>query len=274
MKRIPWLIFFLAIATARPSHAFLGWRDTLQGLWPAGPVQIDGRATEWSEMPVVEDGGVSFRAMNDESNLYLLLRGANDDGRILLSGRYRQNLTLWFLKPDHKTRLWGIDLDFSRAKPLDQEHPSSGAPTFADLGITPEKVLPQGLEISTTTFPSEIELQADLSSQHGRQPVYEMRIPLTLLERKGKSIYLDFVSSEVSPELKADLQASQAERTEEGSHGAGGSSSGGGGSGAMGGGRHHRGGGGSRGGGQKPALQLPNPVHVQLTIQLAKNPKH
>ena len=88
------------------SHEPLGM--LLFKITPEKAVQVDGRATEWSQWPVVETGGLSVRAMNDSSNLYLLIRGANDDGRILLSGNYRQNVTIWFLKPDHKTRAWGI----------------------------------------------------------------------------------------------------------------------------------------------------------------------
>ena len=69
---------------------------------------------------------------------------------------------------------------------------------LSDMGIAPERVLQQGLEVSTTTFPPEFAFQADLSSHHGRQPVYEMRIPLTMVEHKGRTIYFDIVSSDIS----------------------------------------------------------------------------
>ena len=216
---------------------------------------------------MLEEMGISFRAMNDASNLYLLVRGTNSDGRVLMSGKFRQNVTFWFLSADQKSRVWGINLDFSRA-----HSPEAGAPpTLAAYGIAPEKVVPQGLEVSTATFPSDLEFQADLSSQLGRQPIYEIRIPLALIEPQSKSIYMDFVTSEVSPDVKAELQSAGAgQRSSEGGSG-GGSSSGGGG--MRGGSRRHRGGGAQGGSGSK-AIEAPKPLDLHLTIGLAKEPKH
>ena len=202
---------FALLGLAIPSQAMLGLRDKVDSLWPDKPIVIDGRATEWSEFPVVEVGGLSFRARNDSSNLYLLIRGANDDGRILLSGNYRQNVGLWFLKPDEKTKAWGITLDFGRAHAPEPamdgspDHPRDMV-TLSDMGIAPEMVMPQGLEVSTAAFPTDFAFQADLSSARGRQPIYEIQIPLSMIEHKGRTIFFDVVSSEVSPEAKAELQ--------------------------------------------------------------------
>jgi len=280
MKRIPALASIIVLITASSAHAFLG-RDKIESLWPGKPVEIDGRATEWSEMPVVEVQGLSFRAMNDASNLYLLIRGANPDGRSLLGGNYRQNVTVWILKPDHKSKAWGMNLDFSHAHAPEPDMEGGRMHeremiNLSDMGIMPEMVLQQGLEVSTSTFPPEFAFQADLSSHHGRQPVYEIRIPLTMVEHKGRTIYFDVVSSDISPEVKAELQGrhSSGESSGGGNQGSTGGQGGGSGSrgGGMGGGRHGRGGGGSGGGRGGPStVELPKPVHLQLTVSLAKS---
>jgi len=275
-KRI-WIVGTILLAAARPSHASLGWRDKVESLWPEKPVEIDGRATEWSELPVIEVEGLSFRAMNDASNLYLLIRGASPDGRGLLGGNYRQNVTVWILKPDHKSNAWGINLDFSHAHPLEPVMEGGRMReremiALSDMGIAPEMVLQEGLEVSTTTFPPEFAFQADLSSQHGRQPVYEIRIPLTMVEHKGRTIYFDVVSSDISPEVKAELQGRPpaGQSKSGGSQGSGGSSGGSPG-GGRGGGRHGRGMGGPSGG--PTTAELPKPIHLQLTVSLAKGPR-
>ncbi len=86
---------------------------------------------------------MGFRAMNDGSNFYLLIRGTDSDGRNLLAGIIpKQNVTLWFLKADHKTNDWGINLDFSRA-----QEPTPGAPpTLDSFGMhILNGVMPRGL---------------------------------------------------------------------------------------------------------------------------------
>ena len=280
MKKCFWMVGIMILTAAGAGRA---WGDKVECLWPEKPVVIDGRATEWSDMPVVETAGIAFRAMNDASNLYVLIRGANSDGRVVLSGRYRQNVTLWFLKPDHKSKSWGINLDFGRAHSPErgedrgQEHIAE-TPTLATFGVMPEKVLAEGLEVSTATLPSEMEFASDLSTQNGRQPVYEIRIPLQLVERSGKSIYVDFVTSEISPDVKSELQAGRGNPSggegSEGGHqgGAGGSPSGG--SGGSGGGRHKRGGAGGSQGGAGKSVTLPKPLAIHLTIALTKEPRH
>lgn len=281
MKRLSFMIVVLVIGSAGVSHA---WRDKVESLWPEKPVQIDGRATEWSEMPVVETDGLGIRAMNDASNLYLLIRGANDDGRILLSGNYRQTVTIWFLKPDRKTKAWGIALDFSRAHEPESEgqgeHWKAREMThLSDIGMAPDMVLPQGLEVSTAPFPADFSFQADLTTQYARQPIYEIQIPLSMVERKGQSIPFDIVSSEVTPQVKAELQGRRSgesaggeKKGSEGSEGGGRGGSPGGGRG----GRHGRGMGGSPGGGggSGRSVELPKPLNLHLTVALTNEPRH
>ena len=200
MKRIHWLSVGVVVSAVLPAYALFG-RDKIASLWPSTPVVIDGRATEWSEMPLLDEDSIGFRAMNDAANLYLLIGGTAGDGRLLLSGKSGQNITLWFLKADGKTRDWGIDLDFRQ-----EEDPTVASPTkLSDWGLAPERVIQQGLEVSTTTFPSDIEFQADLSSQRGRQPVYEMRIPLQMIAHKGRTVDFDFVATDITYERRAQL---------------------------------------------------------------------
>jgi hypothetical protein len=282
MKRSFWLAVAAVFGITGQSYA---WRTSVESLWPPKPVVIDGRATEWSELPIVEVTGLSFHAMNDASYLYLLIRGANADGRSLLSGNYRQNVTLWFLKPDLKSKAWGINLDFGSARAPDSDTDGARSQpheiiSLSDMSIMPEMVVPQGLEVSTATFPSDFAFQADLSSERGRQPIYEIQIPLSMVEHKGRSIAFDLVTSEISPQVKAELQGRRSNESSggeskagEGSGEGGGSSPGGG---PGGGGRHKRGMGGGGGGGGRggaSAVELPKPVHLQLTVSLAKMPK-
>jgi hypothetical protein len=267
VKRPILLAVAAVFIVAGSSYAGLGWRDKVQSIWPEKPVQIDGRATEWSELPLAEVGGLSFRAMNDSSNLYLLIRGANDESRILLSGTYRQNVTVWFLKPNGKSRAWGITLDFGRAHAPEPAMADANGnvremTSLSDMGIAPEMVLPQGLEVSTAPFPVDFAFQADLSTEYARQPLYEVQIPLTMIEHNDRSILFDVESSAVSPQVKAELQGHPANGSQEppgGGHG---------------GGRHGHGMGGPGGGRSAPAsAEPPKPIHLHLAVSLAKAPK-
>jgi len=257
MKKTRWLSAIVLVSAVLPAYALFG-RDKIASLWPSSPVVIDGRAMEWSDMPLLDEDGVGFRAMNDSTNLYLLIGGTANDGRLLLSGKSGQNITLWFLKSDGKTRDWGIDLDFSQ-----EDDPTVASPTkLSDWGLAPERVIQQGLEVSTTTFPAEIDFQADLSSQRGRQPLYEMRIPLTMIEHKGRSIDADFVTTDITYERRAQLLSlppPQSARTMT----------------PEGGGHHHHAGGGAPGGGSaESTADLPKRLNLHLVIGLAKEPRH
>jgi hypothetical protein len=281
VKRSFWLATVLVFSLAGTSHA---WRYSVQSLWPEKPVQIDGRATEWSEWPLVEAKGLSGRAMNDASYLYLLIRGANSDGRTLLSGTYRQNVTTWFLKPDRKARAWGVSLDFIRAQDPESERPGGRRQVreiinLSDIGMVPEMVLPQGLEVSISTFPSNFIFQADLSTEYARQPIYEMQIPLSMIEQKGKSVFLDVVSSEISSEIKTELQSTRMGGRAPGDRKGGGmgrlNEMGGGGMGGPGGGMGGPGGGSGGPGGSSGefSMDFPKPIHLKLTVHLASPQK-
>ena len=128
-------------------------------------------------------------------------------------------------------------------------------------------VTPQGLEVSSSTLPSDIELQAHLSSELGRQPVYEIRIPLEKMERHGKAIRTLFVSTDVSPEVKTELLSAKSGKSESSVSASSGTSSSG-----HGGGRHGHGGGAS-GSASGSSVQIPRPMNLPITIDLVKPPK-
>lgn len=223
-------------------------------------MQIDGHAAEWPQTPALEEEGLSFQAMNDASNLYLLIRGTGGDGRTALTGRFRQNVTLWFVKPDGITRAWGLNLNFSHAHSPEEfpgaAHGDAGETpvSLSSMGVVPELVIPQGLQLSTATLPSEIQLQADLPHKNDRQPLCEIGIPLKMIEHQGTSIYADFVTSQVTSDAIRQSQSGQS------------------GSGEGGGGGHHHHGGGSQGGGSR-SIEPPNPLDLHLEIALAEKPK-
>ncbi len=243
-------------------------RDPVSSRWPDRPVQIDGRATEWSDNPVLQEEGFSFRAMNDASNLYLLIGGETREEEMVLSGKYRQDVTLWFVKPDETSRTWGINLDFNHIHPpetsTDTAHPTPV--TLSSIGVVPEWVNAQGLVLSTASLPAGLELQDNLFHQNGQPSLYEIKIPLGLIEHQAHSILLDFVTSQVNPDVIKRLQSDAAGQRSN-VNGDGDASGG-----DAGGGRHHKGG-GSKGGSHSPSIEAPNPVDLHLEISLTQELK-
>jgi hypothetical protein len=282
--------------------AFWG-RDGVPNRWTEKPVSIEGVDLEWGQMEALESSGLSFRARNDSANLYLMVAAANREARRVLTGACGQDVTLWFLGPNGKSRSWGLRLAFNRREgpageadpgrpaaaaeqgipdglpPRPDQEPGRGFPSFKGVrDVEPEMVLAAGVEVSTP-LPSDIGFHAALS---GRDPSYTMRIPLSRLDPvKGKSISMDFLTSEISAELKSQFEARAAgsSRGSGGGPSQGGGPMGGGGMGRgpMGGGMGRSGRGGAGGPGGTPRAQveeLPEPLNLRLSIQLARNPAH
>jgi len=236
-------VLFFLLAGTRDCHAFWWWRDSIASRWTDKPVPVNGIDMEWGQTNVLEDAGLTFRARNDSSNLYLMIATNGREGRSLLTGTYRQDVTFWFLGPNGKTKTWGICLAFSRFEkstggaedkregPAGEAGPERPAAT-ADQGscdgfvprpyqergrdapfpgrgsdVKPGMVLAAGVEVSTP-LPSDVAFHADLS---GREPAYMLRIPLSKLNSlKGKTIPFNFVTSEVSTELKSQFEVKNA----------------------------------------------------------------
>jgi len=256
---------------------------TISCTWPEKPVIVDGRGMEWSLFPVLEVDGFSFRTMNDASHLYLLISATTDDGRTILGGTFQQDLTLWVLGKDKKTKLWGLRIPYS-ARERSEGHSNPDNSTFSSLGIVPQKVMQEGIEVSTTTWPNSIEIQGDLSSRYGRKPIVELSIPVELISsaRKGNNLQLSLVVDPVSPEIKREVTLELDELQHQPSGELGNSSSSensdmpaGGHRGRHGGGMRAGGGGGGR---HKDSLsqvpQIPKPVQLALTIEMVSHPPH
>lgn len=257
-----WLTPLLLCGMAGSAGAAL-FRDNVASVWTNKPVDIDGRATEWAEQPVMEDNGVSIRAMNDATTLYVLFTGTTNEGRITLAGLYRQAVTLWLMKPDGKTKDWAMSLDFTNAElPEDDAHRGSD-PTLSDYGVAPVRLQTRGLEVSSTTLPTDVVFQADLSSRYGRQPVYELAIPLASVAPHGRVVYAWLQTAPVSPAIRAELttpgRSTTATSSSDTATGIGG--------------RYHHANPGAGGGNANAAIDIPKPINMRLAFKLAEAPK-
>ena len=271
----------LLLIGASGADAALWGRSKIPSRFATGPVQLDGRGPAWTGADETEESGIGFRSVNDASNLYLLLTPEDGNGRSLLRGTFHQDVTVWFLGADGKSRAWGIRLPFAGADaPLDLRERGSGPEALA---VEPQFVAVDGIRVSTAPLSPEIEVKADLSD---RDPIYGLRIPTQRLTVKGKTVLIDLVSGEPPEDVKKELanrRAAYEQRAQTGGS-SGGSSGGaqGGWSGGAAGGRGMRGGGSMRGGGRHgggqggggaprshPLPEPPAPVALKLSIRLA-----
>ena len=271
----------LVLMSASPCRALLWWRDKMASSWAASPVQVDGSDAKWSGVDEVEEPQIDLRALNDATGLYLRLAADGADGRAVLSGAYRQDVTLWFLGPDGKSKDWGIRIPFSVLEP--PRSPLRGGEIPAIPEAPPELASMQGVAVSTMPLPQDIQVKSALS---GKNPVFEIGVPLQRLKlRGGKSILFDLATSAVSPELQRTFEskrgggpARSADGGEPSTGGGDGGWNGGGRGGSRGGGRSSgggRGGGGRRrqGSAQPRGLTFPDPLSLRLSVRLAQPPK-
>jgi hypothetical protein len=159
---------------AVPARATLFGRSKLVSRWTAAAVKIDGDDADWDDSAAFEDEGLSFLAKNDATSLYLLVTAHTREARDELSGESHQDLALWFVAADGKTRRWGARLPFSRRAPL-----TTALRDPAGLDPEPEQVRYQGTEISTAALPGDV---VDRLAAVGRRPLWQWKIPLHLLE--------------------------------------------------------------------------------------------
>jgi hypothetical protein len=172
--------FVLAVllaAGAVPARA--GWfgRSKVASRWTPARIAVNGDDAEWADSSAFEEDGLAVMAMNDQESLYLLLTAHTREARDQLSGESHQDLTLWFVGADGKTREWGARLPFSHRAPLT---PSLRDP--AGLDPEPEFVHDEGAQVSSATLPGEI---ADHMAAQGRRPIWELKIPLRRLTVSG-----------------------------------------------------------------------------------------
>lgn len=185
--RLPALAALLALA-AIPARAGLFGRDKLVSRWSAKPLAVDGDDSAFDEGSAFEDEGYSVQAVNDADSLYLLVSVHSREGRDQLTGAARQDLTLWFVGADGKTRDWGLRLPYSR-RLIASDAPRDPA------GYDPEPELTryEGAAVSSAPCPSEIK---DRIASSGRRPVWEIKIPLSRLTLDAeRGVRFDFVVS-------------------------------------------------------------------------------
>jgi hypothetical protein len=179
------LAAILALAAGRADAGFFG-RSKVDSRWTAVRIAVNGDDSEWAESSAFEEDGLSVLAMNDAESLYLLLTAHTRESRDQLSGESRQDLTLWFVGADGKTRDWGARVPFSHRAPL-----TSALRDPAGLDPEPEFVHYEGAQISTASLPGEI---VDRLSASGRRPIWELKIPLKRLQvSKEGAVGVDFV---------------------------------------------------------------------------------
>jgi hypothetical protein len=242
-------VFIMAVSSG--ARATLWWRDKIASLWTPRPLSMDGGEEPWARSTETDEASVIFRAMNDSSDLYLLITPDGSDGKGLITGKYRQDAALWFLAPDMKTRAWGLHVPYSR---LDQLAPGmTPAP-----GAEPEFLTMQGAQVSTSPLPGDIAFHLE---RDGRRPLIEIRIALkNFPSANGKAIPLDFATSAVPPAAAEKIMNEKPK-----AHSA---SSGGG---RHGGGRHS----GHQSGAPGAAAQtptVPDPLDIKLSVKLASPP--
>jgi hypothetical protein len=244
---------FLGLAVV-PARAGLFGRSKLASRWTVKTLAIDGDDTEWDYESAFEEDGLSVLAKNDGQSLYLLVTAHTSDARDQLSGEARQDLSLWFVAVDGKTRRWGARIPFS--------HRSSLASAMRDpAGVDPEPefVRYEGIAVSTDSLPGDIR---DHLAAVGRRPIWQLKIPLKRLEVGPEGVVAaDFVLSAPPPGTKRRAAPSAPARSDPPADG---------GEAATGRG-HGRGKRGESGGGH-PEEQVWNAQSYALSIRLAADP--
>jgi len=205
----PWLAATILLAAALPGRALPWGRTRVPAAWPAAAVQVDGGEAKWSGAEEVDQSPLTLRALSDASRLFLRLSADGPEGRALLTGTYRQDLTLWFLDAKGKSRTWGILLPFSSLGPPSPEAAQHvrEAPTGIP-SIEVQLALPRRVDVSTAALPQDIQIQAFF--EH-RDPVFELAVPLARLAGAGsRAVSLDVVSSPVAASIQHLLKTASA----------------------------------------------------------------
>lgn len=197
-----WLLVpaLLLLALPKKAGAFLFWRDAIDSHWAEKPIAPNADEASWADADVQYETAIDFRAKNDSKNLYLRLTADGVDGRAMMSGAFRQDLTFWFLGPDGKTRSWGILLPFSTlGAPAPGSWQRVDPEDFLLPKVTPQLVSKQGVEISTASLPDGVEVHCALS---GKDPVYTVIIPLEKANPADGKLLLDFTAAPVGDRVK------------------------------------------------------------------------
>jgi hypothetical protein len=250
--RLAVLLLSALLAAGRARAGFFG-RDKVASKWTPKPVKVDGDDSDWQESSAFEEDGLSVLARNDGSDLYLLITAHTREARDQLSGESHQDLSLWFVSADGKTRKWGARIPYSRRTPL-----SNALRDPAGVDPQPEQVAYEGTAVSSSAFPDDVE---DRLAMSARRPVWEVKLPLKRLELNADgAVAVDFVVNAPPGGVrraKADAPAERAEAPTDG-----------------GGDQSRRGKGGRRGAeaGAHGEELVWNALSYSLSIRLARDP--
>lgn len=193
-------LVFLLLAAPLPCRALSWWPDKLASAWTGSAVPLDGKDENWYKAGELDESQVVVRAFNDSSRLYLRLVALGLDGRALLSGAYRQDMTLWFMDASGKKPAWGIRFPYSGLGPASYRT-FLKKDDFPDLpALTPELAAPQGLAVSTAALPADIALKYGLS---GKNPYFDIVVPLDRVAlQKGAVLAFRLASPPVEPAVR------------------------------------------------------------------------
>jgi hypothetical protein len=176
----------LAFLLAGTAGASLFGRDKVQSRWTAARIAVNGDDADWAPESAFEADGISIQARNDSKDLYLLISAHTRDGRDQLTGEARENVALWFVGTDRKTREWGAVLPFAHREPL-----TAALRDPAGVDPEPEFARLAGTAVSTAAWPAELP---DRLAASARRPVWELKIPLERLSvRPDRTVALDFI---------------------------------------------------------------------------------
>ena len=162
----------LALILAGSASAALWGRGKVVSAWSAVPVPPEGEAGEWPADASYEQSGMCFRAFNDAAAQTLLVGASAREGRNRLNGEARQDVELWFLRADARTRDWGLRMPSSRGE-----------------GVPPELLASSGTAVSSAAWPAELGFRMVFA---GRRPVWEIVVPRARLSPgKGGAVAFD-----------------------------------------------------------------------------------
>ena len=195
-----------SLLIASPASAGLFGRDKVESRWLAAPILVNADDADWDTRYAFESDGFSVMARNDANDLYFLITAHTRDGREQLIGEARQNVALWAVAADGRTRTWGASLPFSHRSPL-----SDALRDPAGVDPQPEYAVPAGTSVSTDTWPADM---TDRMGASARRPVWEIKIPRRRLVARPDGTYaFDLTVAGGGPSRPAPIQSSTQDET-------------------------------------------------------------
>lgn len=196
LRRVSACAVLSLILCAAAARGGLFGRDTVASRWASAPLPVNGDDSDWDPASAFETDGLAVSARNDADSLYLLVTAHTSDGREQLTGEAREDVALWFVGANGKTRDWGARLPFSRRSPLTEELRDP-----AGVDPAPEYARVSGAVISTAAWPAELANRMAISA---RRPVWELKIPRRLLTpRRDGTVAVDFTVTANGPVRRA-----------------------------------------------------------------------